>query len=75
MDHAQYAGGVVRRWMYGDFFRHFLEERSDAILGELLRLSGGNVEPTQTFAWQTQIDALKKLSLPAAQQATAKIYF
>ncbi len=75
MDRTEHAGGVVRRWMYGDLFRKFREERSDAILGELLRLSGGNVEPTQTFAWQTQIDALQKLSLPAAEQATAKIYF
>jgi DUF2075 family protein len=66
---------VVRRWMYGDLFCHFLEERSDAILGELLRRSGGSVEPTQTYAWQTQIEALKKLSLPKAEQEIAKIYF
>lgn len=61
--------------MYGDFFRNFLQESSDAILGELLRRSGGSVEPTQTYAWQTQIDALKKLSLPKTEQETSKIYF
>jgi hypothetical protein len=68
-------GTVVHRWMYGDLFSSFLTESDDAILGELVRRSNGNVDSTQTYAWQTQINTLKQLALPALEQQSAKIYF
>lgn len=68
-------GGVVYRWMYDDTYNDFARRSSDAILGELVRRSGGNVDLTQTNAWLEQIAILKALALPEAVRDSAKLYF
>jgi len=67
--------GVVHRWMYSERFGDFVRRSSDEILGELLRRAGGNVELTQSNAWQEQIAILKSLTLADAARDTAKVYF
>ena len=66
---------VVYRWMYGDTFKDFVQHSDDAILGELVRRTGNNVDLTQTNAWLEQIAILKGLTLPATELAGAKLYF
>lgn len=69
------AAVVVRRWLYGARFDDFVQESAAAILGELARRAGGDLELTQNNAWQEEIAILQALQLPEAERATAKIYF
>lgn len=66
---------VVRRWLYGAHFKDFLEQSADEILGELARRAGGDLDLTQSNAWQEQIDILKALHLKDQDRSSAKIYF
>ena len=68
-------GSPIRRWQYSAHFKDFVEQRSDEILGELTRRSGGDLDLTQNSAWQEQIEILKALQLSPADYSSAKIYF
>ena len=65
----------VRRWLYGARFEEFVQQSSDEILGEMTRRAGGDLDLTQSNAWQEQIEALKALQLADAEHSSAKIYF
>lgn len=69
------VSGPICRWMYGGLFRDFVTQNRDAIVGELLRRSVGDVELNQRNAWLEQIDVLKALIIPEPQHQTARIYF
>lgn len=71
----QQATMVVRRWLYGARFRDFRQQSDDAILGEMARNAGSDLELTQNNAWREEIGLLKLLPIPDAHRETASIYF
>jgi hypothetical protein len=75
MTQAQEKTPVIQRWMFSAPLRDFIEQDIDAILGELLRTSEGDVELNQRNAWSTQVHVLKSLSLPPEVVVDASIYF
>lgn len=55
---AQVAA-IVRRWLYGAQFEDFSQQSATAILGELTRRAGGDLDLTQNNAWQEEIEILQ----------------
>ena len=66
---------AVRRWLYGEYFKDFVGQSADEILGEMTRRSGGDLDLTQNNAWQEQIEILKSLQFSDSSHTSAKIYF
>jgi hypothetical protein len=62
-DVSKVSTNAIRRWMYGADLDRFDEQDEASILGELLRNSAGNVEPTQRLAWREQIRLLQAVQL------------
>ena len=65
----------TRRWLYGAWFREFLNADPDHILGELVRHTGADIDHNQTSAWLEQIRSLKALELRCGLADTTKLYF
>lgn len=65
----------IRRWMVGMRLADFVRTEPAAILGALLKHSGGNVETTQRDAWVQQVDILQSLAWPAQLVGEGRIYF
>ncbi len=61
--------------MYGARFDDFVSQSATEILGELTQRAGGDLDLTQSNAWQEQIEILKALQLPDSERWSAKIYF
>lgn len=65
----------IRRWMVGLRLADFMQADPAAILGGLLKHSGGDVEATQRDAWVRQVDILQSLVWPARLVGDGRIYF
>ena len=73
-DQAKQSPPTIRRWLYSAEFEQFVTESNDAILGEMTRRAGGDLDLTQNNAWQEEIAILKALQLPAKERSSARIY-
>lgn len=71
----QQAGLGGRRWLYSALFTDFKKQSADAVLGELTRFAGNDLELTQNNAWQEEISLLQQLTIPESTRDAAKIYF